>query len=38
MLAPEERIHTDPVTAPPGDIEALLAFKLAPGITPRFRG
>ena len=35
-LAPEERIHTDPVTAPPGDIEALLAFKLAPGIAPRF--
>ena len=36
MLAPEERIHTDPGTAPPDDIEALLAFKLAPGITPRF--
>ena len=27
---------TDPVTAPAGDIEALLAFRLAPGITPRF--
>ena len=36
LLAPEERIHTDPVAAPPGDIEALLAFKLAPGIAPRF--
>ena len=35
-LAPDERIHTDPDTAPPGDVEALLAFKLAPGITPRF--
>ena len=35
-LAPEERIHTDPATAPSGDIEALLAFKLAPGIAPRF--
>lgn len=35
-LAPDERIHTDPVTAPPDDIEALLAFKLAPGIMPRF--
>jgi len=37
-LAPEERIHTDPGAAPPGDIEALLAFKLAPGIAPRFPG
>jgi len=36
LLAPEERIHTDPATAPPGDVEALLAFKLAPGIAPRF--
>jgi phosphoglycerate dehydrogenase-like enzyme len=35
-LAPEERIHTDPTTAPPGEVEALLAFKLAPGITSRF--
>ena len=35
-LAPEERIHTDPATAPPGEVEALLAFKLAPGIMPRF--
>jgi phosphoglycerate dehydrogenase-like enzyme len=36
LLAPDERIHTDPDTAPPGDVEALLAFKLAAGITPRF--
>ena len=36
ILAPDERIHTDPAVAPPGDIEALLAFKLAPGIAPRF--
>ena len=36
MLAPGERIHTDPAAAPPGEIEALLAFKLAPGIAPRF--
>ena len=36
LLAPEERIHTDPDTAPPDDVEALLAFKLAAGVTPRF--
>ena len=36
LLAPEERIHTDPATAPPGDVEAVLAFRLAPGIAPRF--
>ena len=35
-LAPGERIHTDPDLAPPAEIEALLAFKLAPGIAPRF--
>jgi phosphoglycerate dehydrogenase-like enzyme len=35
-LAPDERIHTDPATAPSADIEALLAFKLAAGIAPRF--
>ena len=35
-LAPEERIFTDPATAPPGEIEALLAFRLAPGIASRF--
>ena len=34
-LAPGERIHTDPARAPPAEIEALLAFKLAPGIAPR---
>jgi len=36
LLAPNERIHTDPDTAPSSDIEAMLAFKLAAGITPRF--
>jgi len=35
-LAPDERIHTDPTNAPPADVEALLAFKLSPGIAPRF--
>jgi phosphoglycerate dehydrogenase-like enzyme len=35
-LAPDEDIHTDPLAAPPAEIEALLAFKLAPGIAPRF--
>jgi D-3-phosphoglycerate dehydrogenase/glyoxylate/hydroxypyruvate reductase A len=35
-LAPDEQIHTDPIAAPPADVEALLAFKLAPGIAPRF--
>ena len=35
-LAPDERIHTDPLAAPPADVEALLAFRLAPGIAPRF--
>ena len=36
QLAPGENIHTDPSTAPPADVEALLAFRLAPGIAPRF--
>ena len=36
QLAPHEHIHTDPLTAPPADVEALLAFRLAPGIAPRF--
>ena len=36
--APDETFYTDPATAPPGDVEALLAFKLAPGIAPRFPG
>jgi D-3-phosphoglycerate dehydrogenase/glyoxylate/hydroxypyruvate reductase A len=35
-LAPDETIHTNPETAAPDEIEALLAFKLAPGIAPRF--
>ena len=35
-LAPAERIHTDPLAAPPAEVEALLAFRLAPGIAPRF--
>ena len=34
--APDETIYTDPATAPANDVEALLAFKLAPGIAPRF--
>jgi glyoxylate/hydroxypyruvate reductase A len=36
--APHETIYTDPATAPAGDVEALLAFKLAPGIAPRYPG
>jgi D-3-phosphoglycerate dehydrogenase/glyoxylate/hydroxypyruvate reductase A len=36
QFAPGEQIHTDPLAAPPGDVEALLAFRLAPGIAPRF--
>jgi D-3-phosphoglycerate dehydrogenase/glyoxylate/hydroxypyruvate reductase A len=36
MLAPGEQIHTDFASAPPGDVEAMLAFRLAPGIAPRF--
>jgi D-3-phosphoglycerate dehydrogenase/glyoxylate/hydroxypyruvate reductase A len=36
QLAPDLQIHTDPRAAAPADIEALLAFKLAPGIAPRF--
>ena len=35
-LAPGERIYTDPAIAPLADVEALLAFKLAPGIASRF--
>ena len=35
-IAPHERIYTDPTSAPPAEIEALLAFKLAPGIASRF--
>ena len=36
QLAPGEQIHTDPLAAATADVEALLAFKLAPGIAPRF--
>ena len=36
--APNETICTHPDTAPAGEIEAILAFKLAPGIAPRFPG
>jgi D-3-phosphoglycerate dehydrogenase/glyoxylate/hydroxypyruvate reductase A len=36
QLAPDLQIHTDPLAAAPADIEALLAFRLAPGIAPRF--
>ena len=35
-LAPDERIFTDPALAPVAGIEALLAFRLAPGIVSRF--
>lgn len=35
-LAPDERIFTDPATAPAAGIEAILAFRLAAGIAPRF--
>ena len=34
--APHERIHTDASTAPPDEVEALLAFRLAPGVAARF--
>lgn len=34
-LAPDERIFTDPAAAPAGEIEALLAFRLASGIASR---
>ena len=35
-VAPEERIYTDAASAPPGEIEAILAFRLAAGIASRF--
>lgn len=35
-VAPEERIYTDAASAPPDEIEAILAFRLAAGIAPRF--
>jgi D-3-phosphoglycerate dehydrogenase/glyoxylate/hydroxypyruvate reductase A len=37
-LAPDERIFTDPDSAPADGIEAILAFRLAAGIAPRFAG
>jgi D-3-phosphoglycerate dehydrogenase/glyoxylate/hydroxypyruvate reductase A len=35
-LAPDEAIVSDPDAADPHDVEALLAYKLASGIVPRF--
>jgi D-3-phosphoglycerate dehydrogenase/glyoxylate/hydroxypyruvate reductase A len=35
-LAPAEVIFTDPASAPPDEIEAILAFRLAAGIAARF--
>jgi phosphoglycerate dehydrogenase-like enzyme len=35
-IAPQETIFTDPASAPTGDIEAILAFRMAPGIALRF--
>ncbi len=37
-LAPDERIFTNPLSAPADGIEAILAFRLAPGIASRFAG
>lgn len=37
-LAPGESIYVDPVAAPAGEIEAILAFRMAPGIAPHFPG
>ncbi len=34
--APDERIYTDPASAPPDEIEAILAFRLTAGIASRF--
>jgi glyoxylate/hydroxypyruvate reductase len=36
VIAPDERIFTDPATAPADEIEAILAFRLATGIASRF--
>jgi len=36
VVAPDERIFVDPATAPAGEIEAILAFRLAAGIASRF--
>jgi phosphoglycerate dehydrogenase-like enzyme len=35
-LAPDESIHVDPSAASAGEVEAILAFRLAAGIAPRF--
>jgi glyoxylate/hydroxypyruvate reductase A len=35
-LAPDETIHVDAAAAPPDDVEAVLAFRLAPGLLARF--
>jgi glyoxylate/hydroxypyruvate reductase A len=35
-IAPAERIFTDPALAPAAEVEALLAFRLAPGIVSCF--
>jgi hypothetical protein len=35
-LAPDERIYTDPAAAPAAEIEAILAFRMAAGVAPRF--
>ena len=35
-LAPHETIFTDPASAPPTEIEAILAFRMAAGIASRF--
>jgi phosphoglycerate dehydrogenase-like enzyme len=37
-LAPHERFVTDPATAPSDDVEAIVAYRLAAGIAPRFPG
>jgi phosphoglycerate dehydrogenase-like enzyme len=34
--APHERIHTEPASAPADEIEAIFAFRIAPGVAPRF--
>jgi glyoxylate/hydroxypyruvate reductase A len=37
-VAPDEEVFTDPASAPAGAIEAVLAFRIAPGIAPRLPG
>jgi len=36
VIAPRESIFTDPASAPPREIEAILAFRMAAGIASRF--